>query len=600
MADYTPPLRDIKFVLSNIVDLAGLAALEGFEHADPDTVFGALDEGGRFMAEVVAPTNSIGDKEGAVLSDEGVVVTPDAFKTVYRKYVEAGWGAVPFPPEYGGHGFPWVVGLSIQEMLAASNMAFSLNPMLTQGAIEAVLLHGNDELRGKYLEKLITAEWSGTMVLTEPQAGSDLGAVRTKAVPQDDGTYRITGQKIFITWGDHDLTDNVIHLVLARTPDGKPGTKGLSMFLVPKVLVNDDGSLGDTNEVSVVSLEHKLGIHASPTCVLAFGDEEGSVGYLVGEEFEGMKNMFTMMNSARLSVGLQGLAISERAYQDALQYAQERKQGRAIGTQPGEHSLIIHHPNVRRMLMTQRAYIEAMRSLIYSNAEAMDIALNDPDEARRQEAAELADLLTPLSKAWATDLGVELTSLAIQVHGGMGYIEETGVAQHFRDARIAPIYEGTNGIQAMDLVGRKLPMRGGEVVRGFIGRMASIDADLAAAGDDLASIRSGMTDAIAALSDATMWLAQRGMANINDALAAATPYLRMFSTVTGGWFMARQALAANAALNNGAAGDEFLQAKIVTARFYAEQLLPQTAGLLGAVKGGADVLFEIDPEFLGV
>jgi alkylation response protein AidB-like acyl-CoA dehydrogenase len=485
-------------------------------------------------------------------------------------------------------------------MLAASNMAFSLLPMLTQGAIEAVLLHGSDELRGKFLEKLITAEWSGTMVLTEPQAGSDLGVVRTRAVPQDDGTYRITGQKIFISWGDHDLAENVIHLVLARTPDGKPGTKGLSMFLVPKVLVNDDGSLGDTNEVSVVSLEHKLGIHASPTCVLAFGDDEGSVGYLVGEKFEGMKNMFTMMNSARLSVGLQGLAISERAYQDALQYAQERKQGRAIGAQPGEHSLIIDHPDVRRMLMTQRAYIEAMRSLLYTNAEAMDIALNHPDEDRRQEAAELADLLTPLSKAWSTDLGVELTSLVIQVYGGMGYIEETGVAQHFRDARIAPIYEGTNGIQAMDLVGRKLPMRGGEVVRGFIGRMASIDADLAAAGDDLASIKSGMTDAIAALSDATMWLAERGVENINDALAAATPYLRMFSTVTGGWFMARQALAAHAALNNGAAGDEFLQAKVVTARFYAEQLLPQAAGLLGAVKGGADVLFEIEPGFLGV
>ena len=600
MADYTPPLRDIKFVLANIVDLAGLSALEGFEHADPDTVFGALDEGGRFMAEVVAPTNTIGDREGAVLSEDGTVVTPEAFKTVYNSYVEAGWGAVPFPPEYGGHGFPWVVGLAVQEMLTASNMAFSLNPMLTQGAIEAVLLHGSDELKGKYLEKLITAEWSGTMVLTEPQAGSDLGVVRTKAIPQDDGTYLIKGQKIFITWGDHDLADNVIHLVLARTPDGKPGTKGLSMFLVPKILVNDDGTLGEKNDVSVVSLEHKLGIHASPTCVLSFGDNEGSVGYLVGEEFEGMKNMFTMMNSARLSVGLQGLAISERAYQDALQYAQERKQGRAVGTQPGDSSPIIDHPDVRRMLMTQRAYIEAVRSLLYTNAEAMDIALNHPDEDRRREAAELADLLTPLSKAWATDLGVELTSLALQVHGGMGFVEETGVAQHFRDARIAPIYEGTNGIQAMDLVGRKLPMRGGEVVRGFIGTLAAIDTELAAAGDDLASIRSGMADAIAALSDATMWLAQRGMENINDALAAATPYLRMFATVTGGWFMARQALAAHAALNNGSAGDEYLQAKIVTAKFYAEQLLPQAAGLLGAVKGGSDRLFEIEPEFLGV
>jgi hypothetical protein len=333
---------------------------------------------------------------------------------------------------------------------------------------------------------------------------------------------------------------------------------------------------------------------------MAFGDHEGSVGYLVGAEFDGMKNMFTMMNSARLSVGLQGLAISERAYQDALAYAQERRQGRAVGTEPGDSSLIIEHPDVRRMLLTQRAYIEAMRSLLYSNAEAMDLALNHPNPEERELAAELADLLTPLSKAWSTDLGVELTSLALQVHGGMGYIEETGVAQHFRDARIAPIYEGTNGIQAMDLVGRKLPIRAGELVREFIGRMAALDKDLEAAGEDLATIRGGLADGIATLSDATMWLAQRGMANINDALAAATPYLRMFATVTGGWFMARQALAAKAALDNGSPDNDFLKAKIVTARFYAEQLLPQASGLLGAVKGGSDILFEIEPAFLGV
>jgi len=334
--------------------------------------------------------------------------------------------------------------------------------------------------------------------------------------------------------------------------------------------------------------------------VLSFGDNGGSVGYLVGEEFQGMKNMFTMMNSARLTVGLQGLSIAERAYQDALAYAQERRQGRAVGTEPGTSSPIIEHPDVRRMLLTQRAYIEAMRSLIYTNAAAMDIALNHPDEEERQRGAELADLLTPLSKAWSTDLGVELTSLALQIHGGMGYVEETGVAQYYRDARISPIYEGTNGIQAIDLVGRKLPMRGGEAIREFIGRMAALDGDLEAAGESLATIRSSLTEAIAELSDATLWLAQRGMANINDALAAATPYLRMFATVTGGWFMARQALAAKAALESGSPDDEFLKAKIVTARFYAEQLLPQAAGLLGAVKGGAETLFEIEPEWLGV
>jgi alkylation response protein AidB-like acyl-CoA dehydrogenase len=599
MADYTPPLRDIKFVLDHIVDLAGLSKMPGFEHADPDTVFGALDEAGRFMSEVVAPTNRVGDTEGAVLSGDGAVVTPEPFKEAYSQYVGAGWGAVAFPPEWGGHGFPWVVGIALQEMLTSSNMAFSLNPMLTQGAIEAIYLHGSDEQKATYLEKLITAEWSGTMCLTEPQAGSDLGAVRTKALRKEDGTYRLTGQKIFITWGDHDLTDNIIHLVLARTPDAKPGTKGLSMFIVPKYLLDADGSIGAWNDITTVSLEHKLGIHASPTCVLSFGDNEGSVGYLVGEEEQGIRYMFTMMNNARLSVGLQGLAISERAYQDALTYAQERRQGRAVGAPAGESSLIIEHADVRRMLMTMRAYIEAMRSLIYTNAEAIDLSLHHPDEEMREFGQDMADLLTPVSKGWCTDLGVQLTSIAIQVFGGMGYVEETGVAQHFRDSRIPPIYEGTNGIQAMDLVGRKLPMKGGAVVRDFIGRIGALDAELADGGEDFVTIRANLADAVAVLTDASLWLAQAGPDNVNETLAAATPYLELFGTVTGGWFMARQALAAKRHLAQADGDAPFLEAKYTTARFYCEQLLPRAKGLLGAVKSGADILFELEPSQLG-
>jgi alkylation response protein AidB-like acyl-CoA dehydrogenase len=425
------------------------------------------------------------------------------------------------------------------------------------------------------------------MDLTEPQAGSDVGALTTKAVPVDDGSWRITGQKIFITYGEHDLADNIVHLVLARVPDAPPGTRGISCFIVPKFLVNDDGSLGERNCLECVSLEQKMGINASPTCVMAY---DGAVGYLIGEPNEGMRYMFKMMNNARLSVGIEGLSLGERAYQQAVAYAAERRQGRAPGAPAGESSPIIDHPDVRRMLLTMRAYIEALRCLAYLNAESLDLAKAHPDQAVRTTRQELADLLTPITKAWGTDLGVELTSLAVQVHGGMGYIEETGVAQYYRDARIAPIYEGTNGIQAMDLVGRKLPMRGGGAMSDFLAGIAATADELAGSGDDLAAIGKRLADAHATLKQTTDWL-MAGLADPNNAQAGATPYLRMCGMVTGGWLLARSALAANRALADGNGDDDFLRQKIVTARFYAEQLLPQAAALAPAVQAGpADLL----------
>ncbi len=595
MADYVPPLRDIRFVLEQLVDLPGLSKLEAYGHADPDTVFGVIEESGRFMAGVLGPLNRVGDTAGSIFDGDGEVTTPPGFKEAYRQYVDAGWGAVSFSPEFGGGGFPWLVTIVMQEMMASANMAFSLCPLLTQGAIDMLTHHGSPGQQSTFLEKMVSGEWAGTMNLTEPQAGSDLGAVRTRAVPAGDGSWRITGQKIFITFGEHDLAGNIIHLVLARVPDAPPGTKGISCFIVPKYLVNADGSLGARNDVRCVSIEHKLGIHASPTCVMSYGDAGGATGYLIGEANHGMRYMFTMMNNARLSVGVQGLAIAERAYQDALSYAQQREQGRAIGTPAGEPSLIVEHPDVRRMLLTMKAYIEAMRALLYSNAASIDLARHHPDPAERAARRELADLLTPISNAWCTDLGFELTSVGLQVHGGMGYVEETGVAQHLRDSRIAPIYEGTNGIQSIDLVIRKLPMRGGGVVADLLAQMEALDPELAAAGPELAGMRVALADGVSVLRQATGWVMSDGLAGSNDALAGATPYLRLLGLVVGGWLLARSALAASRLLRTaGRADAAFLQDKIGTARFYAGQLLPQAAGLLPSVTAGAGPLFEVD------
>jgi alkylation response protein AidB-like acyl-CoA dehydrogenase len=598
VADYRPPLTDISFVLDNLLDLDEICRFDRFDHLDPDTVKAVLEENGRFVSEVIAPLNRVGDLQGSQHQPDNTVKTPEGFIAAYQAYVDGGWGAVPFEPVYGGGGFPWVVGTVMQEFISSANMAFSMCPLLTQGAIDMLRHHSDEGQKEIYLPKMVSGEWTGTMNLTEPEAGSDVGALRTRALPAEDGTWRITGTKIYISFGEHDMADNIIHLVLARTPGAPPGTKGISCFIVPKFLVNEDGSLGDRNDVTCVSIEHKMGIRASPTCVMSYGENNGAVGYLIGEENRGMRYMFTMMNNARLSVGLEGLAVAERAYQDALQYAQERRQGTAPGSPAGESSFIIDHPDVRRMLLTMKAYIEAMRSLIYVTAARMDIAIAHHDADVRQANQEQVDLLIPICKAWSTDLGVEITSLAIQVYGGMGYVEESGVPQHFRDARITPIYEGTNGVQAMDLVGRKLPQRAGGVVADFLASIAALDAELVAAGDDLTSIRTNLAEATAVLAETTTWLMENGLADVRNALAGATPFLRMFALVAGGEMMARQALAAQAHLDAGTGDQAQMAAKLVTARFFAEQLLPAVKGLQSPVTAGFADLFAIDPAHL--
>ena len=596
MSEYLAPLEDMKFALKEVVDIASLTELPNFSKVGLESLDDILDEAGRFFNEVISPTNRVGDLEGSKLNQDGKVTTPTGFKEAYAQYVDAGWGAISFDPEYGGGGFPWLVGIAVTEMLTAANMAMSLNPMLTQGSIHALTAHGDPNQKLAWLPKLITGEWAGTMNLTEPQAGSDVGALTAKAELQENGTYLISGQKIYITWGEHDLTENIIHLVLARTPDAPPGTKGISLFIVPKFLVNDDGSLGEENDVKCLSIEHKLGIHASPTCVLQFGDNGGAIGYLVGDENSGMRYMFTMMNQARLAVGLEGLAVADRAYQQALEYALERRQGRRPETPKGESSLIIEHPDVRRMLMTMKAYVEAMRCLVYLNAKAIDIAHHHPDESEREQGRELTDLLTPISKGWCTDLGNELTSLGIQVHGGMGFVEETGAAQHYRDIRIAGIYEGTNGIQAIDLVGRKLNMRNGDVV--FV-LLTQIDETVTTLNErGLEEIGLPLKEANESLKKASTWLLENGAGNSDAVLAGATPYLRMFGTTIGGWLMANSALSAQQLLTEATENTEFLQAKIETARFFAQQLLPQATGLLASVTSGSDSMFAINSESL--
>ncbi len=597
--DYRPPLDDIAFTLATTCRLDDLSALDGFTHADRATVAALVAEAGRFFAETFAPLNTVGDRTGSVRNDDGTVTTPPGFAEAYAAYVAAGWGSVPFDPAYGGGGFPWTVGIALQEMLTSANMGFSLLPLLTQGAIDAISHHGDAGQQAAYLPKMITGEWSGTMNLTEPDAGSDVGAVRTRAVRAADGTYRITGTKIFITYGEQDLTENIVHLVLARTPDAPPGTRGISCFLVPKFLLGPDGSPAERNDVHCVSIEHKLGIHASPTCVLAFGDgvhpvggEAGAVGYLLGEEQRGMATMFTMMNQARLSVGLEGLALAERAFQQALAYASERVQGRVLGEPAG--TPIIGHPDVRRMLLTMRSLIDALRRLTYRNAAEIDRSKHAATPAERERAAELAALLTPLSKAWGTDVGVEVTGLGIQVHGGMGFIEETGAAQHWRDARITTIYEGTNGIQAIDLVGRKLPMRNGAVVAELLDSFAALDTGLADH-DDLAETRARLSAGIALARRCSEHL----LAHASDpavALGAATPYLRMLAMVVVAGLTAEGALAARR--GDGPGDEQFREAKVLSARFFCEQILPQADGLEAAI-GASPAMLAFDPALLG-
>jgi alkylation response protein AidB-like acyl-CoA dehydrogenase len=562
---YTPPVEEQRFLLRNIVGMDELAAHAPFAEATPDLIDAILEGAGQFAAGEFAPLNRIGDEVGARWSPEGVTL-PAGFREAYRAYVEGGWGTLAGPAEFGGQGLPLSLACVVMEDLGSANMGFSLCMMLTPAAVEALKHHGTAEQQQAWLPNLITGEWTGTMNLTEPQAGSDVGALKTRAVPAGDGSYRITGQKIFITYGEHDLADNIVHLVLARLPEAPQGTRGISLFLVPKLLPD-----GSRNDLRCVSIEHKLGIHASPTCVMAYGDEGGATGWLIGEENKGMAAMFTMMNNARLNVGLQGVSIAERAAQQAVAYARERVQG----SREGRPARIVEFPDVRRMLLRMKALTQAARALTYYCAGQTDRASLGAAAAKAR-----ADLLTPLVKAYGTDVGVEVTSLNVQVHGGMGYVEETGAAQHYRDARISPIYEGTNGIQAADLIGRKLPMEGGAV-------LAALLADVRA--------ESAGEAPLLALADACEAIGERLLqAPPDDRLAASYPFLTMVSVAVSGWLFARQ-LAALAAHDGDPA---FKAMKRTAARFYLDQVVPEALGLAAAASAPADILYALDEEAL--
>jgi alkylation response protein AidB-like acyl-CoA dehydrogenase len=593
MSTYHAPLPEMQFVLNDVAGLSQVASLPGFEDATPDTVTAILEEAGKFATEVLDPLNATGDREGSKLLSDGTVKTPAGFKAAYRQYIENGWNGLTKPSEYGGQHLPQLVATPIEEMWHAANMAFDLCPLLTQGAIDAIELCGTPEQKAKFLPSMVSGTWTGTMNLTEPQAGSDLAAVRTRAVPQRDGTYKLFGQKIFITFGEHDFTDNIIHLVLARTPTAPEGVKGISLFLVPKFLVNDDGSLGARNDVRCVSIEHKLGIHASPTAVLAYGDEGGATGYLVGEENRGLEYMFIMMNQARFSVGMEGVGISERAYQRAVAYARERVQGKAPGAEKEiKTGPIIDHPDIRRMLMTMRAYTEAMRAIGYVTAAAIDNARHAPDAAVRAKHQAFVDLMIPIVKGWCTETAQQVTSLGVQVHGGMGYIEETGAAQHCRDARIITIYEGTTGIQANDLIGRKTARDAGATARLVAAQIDKVAAQLASQADpSLNAIGLRLAAATASLQGAIDWVVQTYASQSRVAHAGSVPYLNLWGLVAGGWQLGRSAKIADDRLRSGDGDPAFMHAKIATARFYAECLLPQADALAqSVVNGSATVL----------
>jgi len=581
MSDYNAPIADMHFVLNELADLEGVASLPGYEEASPDLVAAVLEEAGKLAREVLAPLNPSGDTAGSKLVD-GEVRTPAGWKEAWQKFADNGWNSLAFRPDYGGQNLPWLVSTAVQEMWHAANMSFGLCPLLTQGAIEAIERHGSDALKQTYLPKMVAGRWTGTMNLTEPQAGTDLGAVRTRAEPEGDH-YRLYGQKIYITYGDHDLTDNIIHLVLARLPDAPPGVKGISLFVVPKFIPDAEGEPGARNDVRTVSLEHKLGIHASPTCVLAYGDREGAVGYLVGEAHQGLKYMFTMMNLARHAVGVEGLAIAERAYQQALAHARERVQGTPIGHAGGDKAPIIHHPDVRRMLMTMKAKIEAMRGMACIWASAFDKSLLHSDAAERRRQSQFVEMLTPVVKGWCTEVGNELTSLGLQVHGGMGFIEETGAAQLFRDARITTIYEGTTGIQANDLVGRKLVRDGGEAARTVTAMLRAIEGAVESVGVIGDMYRRNLDD----LEAATSWLLQAAAEDPRLPAAASRYYLELWGVTVGSWLMTRSALAAQKRLDAGEGDPAFHEAKIDTARFFATHVASTSAGLLETITEGS-------------
>ncbi|PID46358.1 MAG: acyl-CoA dehydrogenase [Proteobacteria bacterium] len=591
MSIYAAPIKEFQFVLEELADLNAIAQFPGFEEATPEMVGAILEEAGKLATNVLDPINYSGDQQGAKLVD-GKVQAADGFAEAYQQFIENGWTSVNFPEEVGGQGLPFLVQSAATEMWNAANASFALCPLLTAGAVEALLAHGSPELNKTYLEQMVSGNWTGTMNLTEPQAGSDLAAVRAQAEPVGDH-YLIKGQKIFITWGDHEMSENVLHLVLARLPGAPEGVKGISLFLVPKFLVNEDGSLGERNDAYAISLEHKMGIHASPTCVMSFGDNGGAVGYLVGEPNNGLACMFTMMNHARLEVGMQGVGVSDRAYQRAVSYARERKQGTAHGHDG--RVAIIHHPDVRRMLMHMRAMTEAARAVSFMCSSAHDISHHSEDADQRAYYARRLGLLTPVAKAWCTEVGMEVTSLGVQVHGGMGFMQETGAEQHMRDARIFPIYEGTNGIQANDLVGRKLLRDRGEAMGEFLAELQAFNESLEEHFDEGSGWRSGFNEALSAFEDATHYLLFSVNENPNAAPSASFNYMMCMGVLAGGWLMIRSAIAAQAKIDAGES-DTFYKSKITTAQFYVEQILPRALAHKTAVMSGADSIMAMDAD----
>ena len=592
MSAYVAPLKDMRFVLNELAGLAEVAKLPEFEEATPDTVDAILEEASKFASEVLDPINLSGDQEGSKLSD-GEVRTPRGFRDAYRKFCDGGWNALPFEHEWGGQGLPRLVSTPVQEMWKSSNLSFSLCPLLTQGAVEALLLRGSDALKQAYLPRMIEGRWTGTMNLTEPQAGSDLSLVRTRAERQGS-EYLISGQKIFITYGEHDLADNIVHLVLARTPDAPEGVKGISLFVVPKFIPDADGKPGRRNSAKCASIEHKLGIHASPTAVMLY---DKAVGYLVGEENRGLEYMFIMMNAARFAVGLEGVAIAERAFQRALAFSRERLQGRDL-VAGGKTVPIIRHPDVRRMLMLMKSQAEAMRALAYTTAAAMDFARKSGNPAERKRHQAYVDLMIPVVKGWSTETGIEIASLGVQVHGGMGFVEETGAAQYLRDARITTIYEGTTGIQAMDLVGRKIARDGGETAKAWIAQLKQFETQLSRSNNEnLVALKNQFSPSVQALADCVEFIVASSAKDPRPAFAGAVPFLKLMGIVAGGWQMGRAALAAERTLQSG--DRSFLEAKIATARFYADHVLVQAPALRNTVvNGAAGVMALSEDQFL--
>ena len=584
---YTAPLKDMLFDIEHLAGLERIAQMPGFEEAGLETAQAVLEECARFNQEVVAPLNVEGDRNPSAWKDGEVTTTP-GFAQAYKQYAEGGWQGLQHPQDFGGQGLPKTIGAACGEMLNAANLSFALCPLLTDGAIEALLTAGSDELKSVYLEKLVTGAWTGTMNLTEPQAGSDLALVRTRAEPQPDGTYKVFGTKIFITYGEHDMADNIVHLVLARVPGAPEGVKGISLFVVPKFLVNADGSQGARNDVHCVSIEHKLGIKASPTAVLQYGDHGGAVGYLVGEENRGLEYMFIMMNAARYAVGVQGIAVAERAYQQAVAYARDRVQSRPVDGSVAGSATIIHHPDVRRMLMTMRAYIEGCRAMASVAAAAYDAAHHHPDAQARKENQAFYEFLVPLVKGYSTEMSLEVTSLGVQVHGGMGFIEETGAAQHYRDAKILTIYEGTTAIQANDLVGRKTMRDGGQTAKAIAAQIEKTEGELAAR-DSVAAraVQKRLAAARQAFLDVVDFVAQQGKSSPNAVFAGSVPYLMLAGNLVAGWQMARALLVAEDLLQKGQ-DVEFMRAKITTARFYADHILAKAPGVRDSIVEGAD------------